>query len=370
MLKLPTDGEDVGHTPLRVLVGGACLVLIIAGLRSASELLVPIAFSAFLAVLAMPLVSWLRRRRVPDVLAVGVVVLLVLALLSGLAGVVGGSVNSLVAEMPRYQERFNGLVTMVTGYLEDHGIEVSASKVRGLLDLSSTIGLVGGTVAQLASVLSDTFLVILTVVFLLFESLVLPAKLRAAIGEASASVSRYGKIITEIHRYVVLKTYVSLAVGVLVWVMLLLLGVDFALLWGLITFLLHFIPNIGAIVAGLPPVLLALIQYGVGRAAVVMAGFTVISMVFGNIVEPRVMGRRLGLSTLVVFLSLLVWGWMWGGMGMLLSVPLTMILKIVLENSQDWQWIAVLMDDAVPAEPTSRRSLTPRSSVLPSPPAE
>ncbi|WP_063796471.1 AI-2E family transporter [Chondromyces crocatus] len=361
--------ENAGHAPLRLLIGGACLVVILAGLKAASSLLVLIAFSAFLAILATPLVNWLRRRRVPDVLAVGLVMLLVLMFLSGLAGVVGGSLNSLVAEMPRYQERFNALVTSVTSVLEDRGVEVSASRVRGLMDLSATIGFVGGTVAQLASVLSDTFLVFLTVVFLLFEGVVLPAKLRAALGEASSDLGRYSKIITEIHQYVVIKTYISLAAGVLVWLMLWMLGVDFALLWGLITFLLHFIPNIGAIVAGVPPVLLALIQYGLGRAMVVLVGFTVICMIFGNIVEPRVMGRRLGLSTLVVFLSLLVWGWLWGGMGMLLSVPLTMILKIVLENSHEWHWIAALMDDAVPPEPLSRRSI-PGAPVLPTRPLD
>lgn len=351
-----------------LLLSGASVVVILAGLKAASDLLVPLAFSAFLAILGTPLVLWLRRRRVPLVVAVGLVMLLVLAMVSGLAGVVGGSVNSLVAAAPRYEERFGVLITSVTTWLDARGVELSAARIRELTDPTAAIGLLGGTVSQIASMLSDTFLVILTVVFMLFEITVLPAKLRAGLGEASADLGRYAKIVTEINQYVVIKTYISLAAGILVWVMLSLLQVDFALLWGLLTFLLHFIPNIGAIVAGVPPVLLALIQHGLGRATIALVGFAAIGMVIGNIVEPRVMGRRLGLSTLVVFLSLLVWGWLWGGMGMLLSVPLTMILKIVLENSRDWQWVAILIDDEVPGPPTSARGAVAPSSAPP--PAE
>jgi predicted PurR-regulated permease PerM len=342
-------------------------VVILAGLKAASELLVPLAFSAFLAILSTPLVFWLRRRRVPVVVAVSVVVLLVLALLSGLAGVVGGSVNSLVAAAPRYQERFGAQVTSVTTWLNARGIELSAARIRELADPTAAIGLLGGTVSQIASMLSDTFLVILTVVFMLFEITVLPAKLRAGLGDARADLGRYATIITEVNQYVVIKTYISLATGALVWLMLSVLGVDFALLWGLVAFLLNFIPNIGSIVAAVPPVLLALVQHGVARSAICLAGFVLINMVIGNMVEPRVMGRRLGLSTLVVFLSLLVWGWLWGGMGMLLSVPLTMIVKILLENSSDMRWIAVLMDDDVPEAPAAPKPDASGAAAAPPP---
>lgn len=342
------NGDTAPHQG-SLLIGGACVVVILAGLRLASELLVPLAFSAFLAILSTPLVAWLRRRGVPVFAAVSLVVLVVLAVLSGMAGLVGGSLNSLVAAAPRYEERVDALLSSSTAWLEGHGIEISYSQVRHLVDPSAAIGLVGGTVTQLASMLSDTLLVILTVVFMLFEATVLPDKIRTAIGNPGADLRRYAKIITEINQYIVIKTYVSLAAGLVAWLMLWLLGIDFALLWGCLTFVLHFVPNIGAIVAAVPPVLLALVQFGLARATIAMIGFVAIGTVIGNIVEPRVMGRRLGLSTLVVFLSLLFWGWLWGPVGMLLSVPLTMILKILLENSPEWRWIAVLMDGDTPA---------------------
>jgi predicted PurR-regulated permease PerM len=260
-------------------------------------------------------------------------------------------VNTFVAAAPRYGERVNDLVAHILSWLQVRGVEVSSAKLREMMDPTAALALVGGTVTQLASMLSDTLLIILTLVFLLFEVTVLPAKIRAALGDPKADLGRFALIVTEVNEYVVIKTYISLAMGAVAWLMLAILGVDFALLWGVVAFLLNFVPNIGALIASVPPVLLALLQFGVARAAIAMFGFVVMHMVIGNMVEPRWMGRRLGMSTLVVFLSLIFWGWLWGGVGMLLSVPLTMIIKILLENSDDWRWLAILMDGDVPALP-------------------
>jgi len=121
------------------------------------------------------------------------------------------------------------------------------------------------------------------------------------------------------------------------------LGVDFPVLWGLLAFLFNFIPNIGSILAAVPPVLLALVQFGIGRTLAVAGGYVAVNMVVGNVIEPMVFGRKLGLSNLVVFLSLVFWGWIWGPVGMLLSVPLTMVVKLALEHSEQYHWVAVLL---------------------------
>ena len=136
-------------------------------------------------------------------------------------------------------------------------------------------------------------------------------------------------------------------------VLLALIGVDYPVLWGALAFLLNFIPNIGSIIAAVPPVLLALIQLGVAQAALVAGGFLVINMAIGNFLEPRYMGQGLGLSTLVVFLSLVFWGWVLGPVGMLLSVPLTIAVKIALEVRPDTRWMAIMLGsvtDALPVE--------------------
>ncbi|MCD4750267.1 MAG: AI-2E family transporter, partial [Thermoanaerobaculales bacterium] len=165
-----------------------------------------------------------------------------------------------------------------------------------------------------------------------------------AFGEDSGNIGRFSGVTDQVQRYLAIKTVTSGATGIAIGLWVGLLGLDFAVVWGLIAFLLNYIPNIGSIVAAVPAVLLAFVQLGVGHGLAVAAGFLVINIIVGNIVEPALLGRTLGLSTLVVFLSLVFWGWMWGTVGMLLSVPLTMILKILLENSEDLRWVAVLLD--------------------------
>jgi predicted PurR-regulated permease PerM len=141
-----------------------------------------------------------------------------------------------------------------------------------------------------------------------------------------------------------IKTVASLGAGIVVAIWVWALGIDFPVIWGLLAFLLNFIPNLGSIIAAVPPVLLGYIQFGIGRALLVAAGFGLVNLVFGNVVEPKLMGRKLGLSTLVVFLSLIFWGWVWGPAGMLLSVPITMVVKIALESNPSTRWISILLD--------------------------
>jgi predicted PurR-regulated permease PerM len=165
-----------------------------------------------------------------------------------------------------------------------------------------------------------------------------------------------------VHDYVFLKAIVSAGTGVLISLLMWALGVDFPLLWGLIAFMFNFVPNIGSVIAAVPAVLLALVQHGVGVAAGVGVGYIAINLVVGNVIEPKLMGEKLGLSTLVVFLSLVFWGWLWGPVGMLLSVPLTVIVKIALEHSDDFRWVAILLgpsDDDPPPLPHVAEVISP-----------
>ncbi len=206
----------------------------------------------------------------------------------------------------------------------------SASSGRGLTALLSTV--------------SSTFVVTLILVFMLLEAAVLPIKIRSALGSPDADLQRFTKAAGEIQKYLGLKTAISAVTGLLIGTWVAILGLDFALTWGFLAFLLNFIPNIGSIIAAVPAVLLALVQLGPAEAILVAAGFLVVNVVLGNLVEPQLMGRTLGMSTLVVFLSLVFWGWLWGPVGMFLSVPLTMILKIGMENSRDLKPIAIMLD--------------------------
>jgi predicted PurR-regulated permease PerM len=151
-----------------------------------------------------------------------------------------------------------------------------------------------------------------------------------------------------VNRYLIIKTAASLVTGILIGLWVWILGLDFPLIWGLLAFMLNYIPTLGSIIAGVPAVLLGFIQFGPGRALMVAVGYLVVNAVLGSVVEPRFQGRGLGLSTLVVFLSLAFWGWVWGPVGALLSVPLTMTLKIALESSPDTRGIAILLGSNPP----------------------
>jgi predicted PurR-regulated permease PerM len=217
----------------------------------------------------------------------------------------------------------------------------------------------------LAGFMTSVTLVLILTIFILIEANGFPAKIRAALRLPDLDLGRFTKIADEVQRYLAMKTVISLATGLLAGVWVWVLGLDFPIFWGMIAFLLNYVPNVGSIIAAVPPILLALVQLGPKGAALTAAGYLVVNMVLGNMIEPNLMGRRLGLSPLVVMLSLVFWGWAWGAIGMLLSVPLTMIIRIMLENTEDQRWIAVLLGPT-PSEIKPQPVIpTPAISTLP-----
>jgi predicted PurR-regulated permease PerM len=334
----------------RTLVVGAAVVVVLAGLKAAQSLIIPFLLALFLAIICTPAVSWLSKRRVPVGLAVILIVIVLLGLFSGFGAIVGGSVNEFTAFAAQNQARFDGLVQSASAWFEARDIDPASLDLLNMLQPGKLINLLGGVLKNLAGVLSNFFLILLTMIFMLFEVASIPTKVRAAIGPGRFDMENMRHAVIQVQRYLGLKTLTSLATGLLVGLWTAILGLDFAVVWGLLAFLLNYIPNIGSIVAAVPAVLLALVQGGLAYAVLVAVGYVVANVGIGNFVEPWLMGRTLGLSTLVVFLSLVFWGWMWGGVGMLLSVPLTMIIKILFENTDDLQWIAVMLDNKRCAE--------------------
>jgi predicted PurR-regulated permease PerM len=181
------------------------------------------------------------------------------------------------------------------------------------------------------------------VVFILLEASSLPGKIRAAIGKPDSPLSQYNDVIKNVNKYLGIKTLISLGTGFTVFLWLIILGIDFPILWGLLAFLLNFVPNIGSLLASVPAIILALIQFGLGKAVLTAMGYFAVNTIFGSILEVRIFGKGLGLSTLVVFVSLIFWGWVLGPIGMLLSVPLTMIIKIILESNESTKGMAILL---------------------------
>ncbi len=328
---------------IRFLLIAASLVVIIAGLRAAAPIALPFALSVIVAILSLPLLIWLQGKRVPAPLAVLLTILAIVVCLGAIVLIVGGSVRSFTQEVPKYTVRLQQMEGEVLAWVQSKGIDVSPGIAPDIINPGRVMALVRQMVNSLASVLSNFVLVIITAIFILFEITQFPRKLRLAMGRQDGDSETFTKIILEVQRYLGLKTLVSLATGVLIGVWVAILGVDFPVLWGVIAFLFNYIPNIGSIMAAVPTVLLALVQLGPGTAVFVALGYLVVNVVLGTFVEPYLMGRTLGLSTLVIFLSLIFWGWLWGPVGMLLSVPLTMVVKIMLEHTEDFRWVAVLL---------------------------
>ncbi len=327
----------------RFLVGAASFVVVVAGLRAAQIIVVPFLLSVFLAVVSVPFMRWLQSRRVPTALAMACTVLAAVGVLGLLAVVLGRSINQFANVAPAYQANLQELMDSTLGLLEGWGVPTAEWQSLDLLPLDGVFDVLGTALSALASVASNAFLVLLTVIFVLMEAAGFSAKLKAAFG-SGATFGPPERMARQVQNYLVIKTAVSAVTGTVVGLWVAAMGLDFALLWGLVAFLLNFIPNLGSIIAAIPAVLLAMVQFGPGRAAVIAAGYLVVNIVFGSVVEPMLMGRRLGLSTLVVFASLVFWGFVWGPVGMLFSVPLTMVVKIALENSKDFRWVAVMLD--------------------------
>ena len=336
--------------PAQILISFAAFVVVVAGMRAAESIIVPFLLSVFIAVISAPLLFWLTKRGFPTWLALMIVIGGVIGVITGIVALIGTSVDDFSRALPFYKTRLGELSDGLLAWLTGFGIVIPADQWRESFDPGKIMELVAGTLSGLGGVLKNTFLILITVIFILLEGSSFPNKLRAAFGPDS-HFDHFDKFRETVNRYLVIKTTTSLVTGILVTGWLTLLGVDFALLWGLLAFMLNYIPSIGSIIAAVPPVLLALIQHGLVLALLVVLGYAVLNILIGVVIEPRFMGRSLGLSTLVVFLSLVFWGWVLGPMGMLLSVLLTMTLKIALDSYEETQWIAVMLGPEIFKKP-------------------
>ena len=341
----------------------AAIVIIIAGIREASAILIPFLLAVFIAVIGGPSAFWLKRKGVPSSLAVLVVVLVFLGVGVGMGAVLSTSLNGFYQQMDSYKVSLNQQMDALFTWLKGMGIHLDWSLLKEVVNPGEAMQLVATLLAGFGGVLTNTFLITLTVVFILLEASGFPAKLRAAMKDPKASFPAFEQFTHAVKSYLVIKTAVSLATGMAAALWVFLLGLDFPLLWGLLAFLFNYVPTIGSIVAAVPAMLLALVQLGPFPALLVAVGYLCINFIFGSLIEPRFMGHGLGLSTLVVFLSLVFWGWVLGPVGMLLSVPLTITAKIGLESREETRWLAILLGSeksaAATLEPTAGETATP-----------
>ena len=328
----------------------ASLVIVVAGMKAASSLLVPFFLAVFIAVICASPLLWLEHKGVPKVIALVFILVGILGvgLLFGI--LIGPSLSHFLNSLPGYQEQLSAHVGALIGWLSEKGVRIPAEEVPRNFNPGWVMSLAGGIFSALSSVLTNAFLILLTVVFILLEAADLPKKLGVVLKNPQRSLAAIEKFSQIAKRYLVIKTLISAAVGLVIWFWLLILGVDYPVLWGTLSFLLNYVPNIGAVIAALPVALLALVQLGMGSALLVLLGFAVVHIVLGNIIEPKLTGKGMSLSTLVVFLSLVFWGWVLGPVGMILSVPITSLVKIALESSEGTQGFAIMLGSGTKIE--------------------
>ncbi len=330
-----SDSTQALSSTTRFLIAAAAFVVIVSGMKAADSLLIPFLLSLFIAVIAAPPLFFLKDRGVPGGLAMVLVIGMIVVVGLLIAWLVGGSLNDFTNNLPKYQENLKLKSAHLVEWLAGQGVDLDLQSLTTYFDPAKVMAMAGRLMSGLGNVLTQAFLILITVVFMLVEANAFQNKLKTHAESPERSLARVDAITSSIKRYMVIKTSTSLLTGALVSVSLALLGVDYPLLWGMLAFLFNYVPNIGSIIAAVPAILLALIQLGSPMAVWTAVAYLLINSVVGNVIEPRFMGKGLGLSPLIVFISLVFWGWILGPVGMFLSVPLTIAMKIVLDSNPD-----------------------------------
>jgi AI-2 transport protein TqsA len=268
-------------------------------------------------------------------------------------------------------QRVMGVSESLAVQLEGMGVEDAKSKIQAAVQnnlanleqirFEKIWDLGTGVLGQVVGFFGAAVIFLILTVFMLSEARQFAQRLEAISQAHGPNIARMLHATKDIQRYLAIKTVVSLVTGVLAGLLCWAAGLDFYILWGIVAFALNFIPVIGSIVAGVPPTVLALLVAGVPNAILVAGGYLLINNFLGNFLEPILVGRRFGISTLVVVISVMFWGWVWGPLGMLLAVPLTMMIKVVLDGSEEFRWIGVaISSDGPRAESGTRRlEMTP-----------
>jgi len=348
---------------LRFLLGAAAAGVLLVVLAALSPVLVPFLQAAFLIVILSQPVSWLCRKRLARLPAVLVVVMSVALGIALLAGIIGTSLVEIARTAPAYEQRLDEWSEAIAATLNPLGVTLSLESLDSLLEPRTMVQFVALLAQRLGSTVTRTLFVILLVVFGLLEVPRMAAKLPDILQDGGDFRPDFQAFATDINSYLIVKTWIGLATGLTAGLLIALIGVEHALLWGTLTFLLNYIPNIGSLAASILPVLLGFLQLGAVSGFLVVLVYILVNLVFSSILEPRFLGHEVGFPPVIIVMSLVLWGWVFGVTGVLLAVPLSMVLKFALESGEETRWIATLMSTrtAEPEGKSNRQDSSPGS---------
>lgn len=343
--------KPVEDAALRHTVFVAALFIVIAGLKLSATLLVPMLMAAFVAIISWPLVALTRKiPRLPDIVGTIAVFVVILGIFTGIGFAIVTSARGFVNDSAMYaekiNERFGSLFTSVLEridpYLPEDTIQLDLAHLQQYLNPGLIFSNLSKIINELSGAISSGVLVLIILAFMLLEISVLPRKLEA-MQTSSSRMGRFQNIVEKIQTYILVKSALSLGTSLMTGVAIIIVQVPYPGIWMLLTFVLNFVPVFGSLMASIPPVILALIFGGLPAGIAVALTYMAANFFMDNMIEPRLMGHTLGLSPLVVFLALLFWGWVFGPIGMVLSTPLTMIVKIMLDDSPQFRDVAILL---------------------------
>jgi len=349
-------GKEISYQLSRIkgFLSIIAIVVLKFGLQQAQSILVPLILALFLASIVAYPMEWLIKRKIPKIIALTSVVILVIGFIALIGTILGNSINEFIQKSGSYEQNLTEWYNKTFIIQDTHDLadatDIARVTIREITmkiaDFISPATLMSWStfiLGSLQSIFKNIFLIIIAMIFMLIETGSFKLKLNI-LSEVNPDTKRsVDKFLYSLRKYIGLKTLIGLGTGLIITIWVTILGLDFPILWGMIAFLLNFIPTIGSIIAAFPAILIAIVQLGPAQAVLVAIGYLITNIVIGNIIEPRIMGYRLGLSTIVVFVSLLFWGWVFGFIGMLLAVPLTMTVKIALESSKQSKHLALLM---------------------------
>jgi len=321
----------------------AAFMIVCAGLRAGADLVVPFLCAVFLAIISLPPLAALHRAGLPKWASLAVVLTVVTAIIVIFGWLLARGLMGFPQQLPRYQAILQQELTRLAEWLHEREIDVPPELLREQFDASRILAVMGNFLGMLAGVAKTGFFVILTWTFIIAEAAALPDKLHRAFGTTTSDLTRYRGMMQDVQRYLAFKSGTNLLAAFLVWLSCWMLGTPYAVPLAIFAFFLNYVPVFGPIIAAVPAVLLTYAQSGPASAAWMIVCQIVLNVIVGSLVEPRLFGSRFGLSALVVLLSLVFWGWLLGPVGMFLSVPLTMVAKILLANTREFRWLAILL---------------------------
>ncbi len=352
----PDKSVDWGQKGSQVVLILACLVVVLAGMKAAAGVLVPIVYAFFLALLSLPLMRWLTRHRVPAPLSLAITLLVNLGTVAGLITLMVRLLISFNADLPTYLRGLQQYMNELGVWLEANGIEGAKATMEGLFDWNTIFGyavqqdvmsrigsLLGSTFGTLATMFAGLVVILIVMMFVLMEAPGTHSRLTAVRMAGGPDFGALMRSATDIQKYLGVKTLISALTGLLAGIWCYFLDLQYPLLWAILAFLFNYIPAVGSTVASIPAIVEALVQHGTGGAVGVAIGYVLVNFSLDNFVQPTLLGNRFGISPLVVVLSVIFWGWLWGPLGMFLAVPLTMVIKVLLDNSEEFRWISVAM---------------------------